>query len=113
MFCVEATGVWFEDLLVVRPVAADTTVVIDPLFIEVCEPGTIRPVAVVADVPTLCGAKIMVDGHLHLLVRGELPGEALVTIRGIRKGFANVRLTPATEAEARRNEEFWHGWKRP
>ena len=86
-----------------------TTRAIDPVFVEVCEPGSILVSAIVPDLPIPCGAKVQA-GQLTVSLADSpmgLPTEATVTVRGIRKGFAGVRFPTKTKAEMEHNHAFW------
>jgi len=92
---------------VVYPRGPETLIELDPLFVEVCEPGTLRVTGLVSDVPACCGASVIEGRLLRLLIKGRLPAEVVLTVRGTRKGFSGVRLTPSTAAQKQRNDRFW------
>jgi len=82
-----------------------TTIPIDPLFLEVCEPDSIMVIGLVPNKPSILAGENRY-GSLIITQHGAA-SVVSVTVRGIRRGFAGVRFTPASEEEFNRNREFW------
>jgi len=84
---------------------------LDPLFLEVCEPGTIVPIGWNAEGTAACGgAKIEDDTiivDLILAPNYPLPINVYVKISGVRRGYLNYRFNLHSDEQLRRNEEFW------
>lgn len=107
--CTERGDVVFEDVFTVALKEGKGKLPLPAELIESCEPGTLRAVAVTTSTPAACGVRI---GGRTLLVdaitlSGEAPTEALVTVEGIRKGFAGRRWEETTETAAKLNSEIW------
>src|SRR5690606_21126674 len=85
LFCVESPDVRFEDVLRVPITGKTTTVPIDPVFREVCEPGSIEVISACSPIPTPLGAEVIQD-QLHIRIAGDLPSYVTVKLSGIRHG---------------------------
>jgi hypothetical protein len=124
--CVEDREVPFTMVEELALTGRKTTYDIDPTFVAVCVPGTIRIQAVSLDVPATWGA--CVDGSvgiieiqdslfgkaydslqswLHFLPQRRRPINAIVSLRGIRRGFEGATFTPATYAMKVANDRFY------
>ena len=108
MFTKESPHVPFDDYFVVTIPCADTTVPIDPKFIEICEPGTLESTSTEPDLPVLVGSRIR-DGRLCLRFAEQRPDwevRLVVSVIAIRRGFAGVRFPNRTLEEFEANERF-------
>jgi hypothetical protein len=105
LYCDESPGVHFNDMFRVTLTGELTAIAIDQLFLEICEPAQILATATPEDRPVPTSA-IVKDGVLYLRTDGPAQ-TAVVFLRGVRRGFAGVRLTPATKEEFERNSQFW------
>ena len=86
---------------------------IDPQFLAVCEPGTIRAVGHTTTEPAVAG--INIDGSVvRVSFSHTTPVPEAITIKlsGTRKGFAGRRFKKRSAEEARANDDFWGGWKK-
>lgn len=105
LFVEESPEVVFHDTMLIKMTGIETTIAIDPHFVEVCEPGTIHVSGAVPDEPVLIGAKT-VDGNA---VRIKLGRECedlrvVVTLTAIRKGFMNKRFPSRNYKQFAANE---------
>jgi hypothetical protein len=106
LFCVESPDVRFEDVVRVPVTGPVTRAVIDPRFIEVCEPGSIDVISVTSPLPALLGAAV--DGSdIVVRVAGDLPSYVVVTLSGIRSGSRHIRFPLKTRDQMQRNNAFW------
>ena len=106
LFCVESPEVRFEDVVRVPVTGPVTRTVIDPRFIEVCEPGSIDVISVTSPLPALVGAAV--DGsEIVVSVAGDLPPYVVVTLSGIRSGSRNLRFPLKTRDQMQHNNAFW------
>jgi hypothetical protein len=104
--CIEAPEVLLYDVMCLLHTGRKSTAHIDPLFMEVCEPGSIKVVSVVPDKPVSVGARVVDD-----VVKAETERDKVTTLTfmlcGTRKGFAGRRFEKKTEKEYQRNIKFW------
>jgi hypothetical protein len=104
---------WFFDVAQLRMEEADTEVLapIDPLFVEACEPGSIRVLSTQPDMPLPGTLGVCVTDDNMVVVRRpqDAPRSLSVTLTlaGARRGAA-ARFPVFTEGQARRNEAFWN-----
>ena len=106
LFCVESPDVRFEDIVRIPITGPITTKTIDPLFIEVCAPGTIDVISVTSPLPSLIGAAVDRD-QLIVRIQGDLPPYVIVTLSGIRAGHRGFRFPRKTRDQMLRNNAFW------
>ena len=106
LFCVESPDVRFEDVLRVVVTGHTTIVPLDPVFREVCEPGSIEVISACSPIPTPLGAEVIQD-QLHIRIAGDLPSYVTVKLSGIRQGRRGVRFPRHTRSEMERNNRFW------
>jgi len=106
--CIESPEVLFVDKMDVEVSDSTSVFVVDPIFVEVCEPGTIRVVSATPSLPVAFGARMLGTGSFEIRVSDcrETVRFALL-LCGIRKGFLGRRFSERTEEECRRNTEFW------
>ena len=124
LYCVESPDTRFEDLIETEIVKSEQAIQIDPLFVEACEPGSLRirglhsegaglghsraRIGMVDDLPHVC---FTADGHVsEMLQSGSLP--ICITVTGVRKGHTK-RFEVFTREQAQRNNEFWSRATRP
>jgi hypothetical protein len=105
--CIEAPEVLFFDTMRVDYAGTYGTFDLDPLFVEVCEPGTIHVISVVPNEPVAVGAEMVSNGKLILRSSGDSPMRVTVMLSGIRKGFSGRRFVERTQKDFDRNVEFW------
>jgi len=116
--CVEAPEVRFEDILRVQFSGdhRDTVIVdIDPVFLGVCEPGSIVPVSAVPATPIPVGVQVC-GGLVYVRVTRSsatprFQGEVIVKLSGIRRDHT-WRFRRHTEDDMVANNAFWQGWKK-
>jgi hypothetical protein len=106
--CIEAPEVLFFDVITVDLKEEKTTHKVDQLFVEVCEPGTIRVSSIVVDEPMPIGAR-MTDNQNVLITKGdpERHTMATVTLCGVRRAFAGRRFQERTREDYEANMRFW------
>lgn len=114
--CIEAPEVLFFDTMIVDYNGVINSFVLDPMFVEVCEPGSIHILSVVPSEPVLLGAEM--TGDNKFILKSQMEGMMTVNVRvrvmlsGVRRGFANRRFIERTKTEFEKNEKFWNGaWK--
>lgn len=107
--CVESPGTWFVDYLeqAVEIRGRRTRVAIDPDFLEVCAPGTLKVVAAVPDRAAAVGAWIE-NGRTLVVESGWLrrARRVEVTLAGKRAGSLE-RFPERTRAQWEKSREFW------
>ena len=107
MSCVEAPEVRFEEIISIKCHGRlKIEHEIDPEFVFICEPDSIKAISHTTTEPALCGVKIK-ENKLIITFSGNIPEEVTVKLSGIRKGFANVRFEKKTEEQAYHNNNFW------
>lgn len=113
LLCAEMPEARFLDLMRVSMhtaigLCSHVRVPVDPVFVAVCEAGSLEVVSVVPKRSASVGATI-VDGVL--MVESDVdPGTVTVMISGLRKGHAGRFLRHSEEA-MNRNNRFWDGWR--
>ena len=106
LFCVESPDVRFEDVVRVPVVGPVTTARLDPVFVGVCEPGSLDVISVTTPTPATIGAAIAGD-TVTVWIDGDLPPYVTVTVSGIRAGSRGVRFPRKTREQMLRNNSFW------
>ena len=107
VYCVEAPEVRFEEIISIKSNGRlKIEHEIDPEFVFICEPDSIKAISHTTTEPALCGVKIK-ENKLIITFSGNIPEEVTVKLSGIRKGFANVRFEKKTEEQANHNNDFW------
>jgi hypothetical protein len=116
LICAEAPEAYFEDLLILtNPERRQHLVAaIDPVFLDVCEPGSVQLTALVPDLPCPVGGRV--EGDVVLVATtplsdGLVPSRITVRLTGIRKGLGGVRFARYSAHEAQKNLEFWSSWR--
>ena len=106
LYCVESPNVRFEDEVVVCACGGEESLGIDPMFIKVCEPGSIVVIAAQSKLMKQIFAKI--SGDKIILSRPLVVGEKVkITMTGIRLGFNGVRFTKCSKEQAEENIRKW------
>ena len=106
LYCKESPDVRFEDTIVIRAAGGEWFAGIDPMFIKVCEAGSV--VAIAAQSESLTPIFARVEGGKVVFSRGLDDGETVrVTVSGIRIGFRGVRFTRSNKEEAELNAKRW------
>ena len=107
LYCVEAPEVRFEEIISIKSNGRlKIEHEIDPEFVFICEPDSIKAISHTTTEPALCGVKVK-ENKLIITFSGNIPEEVTVKLSGIRKGFANVRFEKKTEEQANHNNDFW------
>ena len=106
LFCVESPDVRFEDVVRVPVTGSVTTAQLDPVFVGVCEPGSLDVISVTAPTPASVGAAIDGDA-ITVRIIGEIPPYVIVTVSGVRAGSRGVRFPRKTREQMLRNNSFW------
>jgi len=110
--CVEAPVAWFFDVARVMVPLAHTEIEapIDPLFVEACEPGTLRVLSAQPDAPIAGTLGVYVNDENKVVVRcPSVPLKAfsvILTLAGARRGMAE-RFPVFSDEQAARNRAFW------
>jgi len=127
MRCVESPETWFTDTFRVEITGRVTLHRIDAMFADVCDPGTIRVVSAVPDLPRPvgCVAREFPPMHWSVLLNRMVPSSeegahvvvrcgwflrprsVMVTVAGIRKGRSGQRFVPRSKEEFDRSQAFW------
>jgi hypothetical protein len=104
--CTEMPETRFEDLVRIRLDGTEATAAIDPLFVAVCEPGTIEVVGLVASRPITLGAEV-IDNALKIMAACPVEGvKVTARISGLRRGHV-ARFPEFTKEQMVHNNEFW------
>lgn len=110
--------VYFEDIMTIKAgnQGCQSHIVskeIDSMFMQVCEPGTVKVTSTQPSVPVPVGAKV--QGPLVLV---ELEGQrvqnteidVVVRLSGIRAGMVGRRFAKRTYDQMIKNNKFWEQW---
>ena len=79
---------------------------IDPKFLFVCEPDSVKAVSYSCSEPALCGAKIK-ENKIIATFKEEPPQEITLKLVGVRKGQKNIRFEARTKEQEIKNTAFW------
>ncbi len=114
MHALEGEEVIFKDVVAVPISAYFGAVLVDPTFEAVCEPGSLFVQSIhIPRCSIPAGAEICADPcgglwlQVHLAHALRVPGLATVTVCGVRRGFAGVKLQRHTVAQMRSNKAFY------
>jgi hypothetical protein len=110
--CVEMPETRFDDIVTIAVDGKGSLeYALDPTYVHVCEPGTIKPISYTCTEAAIAGLDV-VDGILRINFSHvtPLPREITVKLSGIRAGRKAKRFVEFTEEEARKNAAFWNGW---
>jgi len=113
LMCVEQPETRFEDIITMPLDDTKITADIDPRFTAVCEPGSIKVIALAPSHPVAVGARVENDKIVLEADSRNLPlsgGFVNVKLSGIRKGRAGIRFPTFTKEERARNMMFWSDW---
>ncbi len=111
LFIAEMPDVRFDDVMECAVEQRNQAVPIDPRFMEVCEPGTIRVCGTACDWPVAVGARIEGESVALRFGARKLGRTVRVVLRlsGVRKGFGDTerfRFPNRTKAQFEANERF-------
>jgi hypothetical protein len=108
LFVLEAPEVRFDDVIEAKVwQAGEPAVQIDPRFLEVCEPGSIRVCGTSCDWPVTIGVRVTGAAvRLRFQRKANRYVNVVIRLTGIRKGFSGLRLPDRTRAEFESNERF-------
>ncbi len=118
LLCVEMPEVYFEDFLTIKAGNQghqSHTVLgeIDPLFLQVCEEGTIKATAAMPSHPANVGAKVQ-GPVVEVSVEGasiqSREVDIIVRLSGIRAGMVGRRFAKRTYQQMVKNNNFWSQW---
>jgi hypothetical protein len=108
LYCVESPDIRFEDVISLKTKGKlKVEHEIDPEFVFVCEPDSIKAISYTTTEPALCGVKVK-ENKLIITFSGSIPEEVTIRLSGIRKGLKGVRFTPKTKEQADHNNNFWN-----
>lgn len=107
LFTLETPEVRFDDVLDLKVRQRNQLVVIDPRYLAVCEPGSMRVCGVSCDQPVAVAASVVGD-QVRLRFGRSAKRRVSVVIRltGIRKGFADRRFPARRHDQFLANERF-------
>lgn len=108
MFIAECPEVRFDDVMIVELKQRNTTVPIDPCFLEVCEAATIEVCGVSVDAPVAVGA-VVHDDKIRVRFaqqRQRRTVRLVIRLTGIRRGFRDHRFPSRTRQQFEANERF-------
>lgn len=110
--CIESPEVLFFDVMEFSTSGYATScrttkIDIDPIFLEIVEPETLKVLSVVPSEITSFSAKI-IKGKVIIETNRNVTGH--VMIAGVRKGFLGHRFTERTKEQFERNVAFWGGF---
>lgn len=106
--CTEMPEAWFEDVLSVVCESQVSQFPIDPLFLQVCVPGSIVVTSAQPRRPCLIGAYIE-GGHVYVetLDNPKEPLPVVLRLTGLRANCNHTRFKRHTPLEAAANTRFW------
>lgn len=104
LHCVESPEVLFLDFIEVELREGENDVRIDTQFIGVCEPGSMKVVAITPHKPANVGGYVVGD---RLKITSGCETRAVVMLKGIRKSAGGVRFPAFDDAAKTHNDEFW------
>ncbi|MBS33966.1 MAG: hypothetical protein CMO68_06115 [Verrucomicrobiales bacterium] len=111
--CVETPDVRFEDVVEIETDGREFIEhELDPTFVHVCEPGSIKCVGHSCSDPAIVGVRV--EGASLLVKFSPLtpPPETIVLkVSGVRAGRSGQRFPEYTEDEALANNAFWQSWR--
>ena len=106
LYCVESPEARFQDVVRVPILTPTTTVPIDPVFLAVCEQGSVEVISVASPSPAVVGASLS-GRWLTVKVASDLPPFVTVLLSGIRLGRRGMRFPVMTRTQMLRNNSFW------
>lgn len=113
MHGLEGTEPWFKDSITLPLMAGRGSAFLDPVFLAVCEPGTLLPqYAAIPGCGAAIGAEIETSAGrtwLRIHCHPAPPNGTLITasILGLRRGFIGQRLPLYTAAQYEANNAFY------
>ena len=111
MFIAEMPNVRFDDVETLKLYERVQRIPLDPRFVELCEPGTLKCCGYAADRPVPLGIRIEENmGETFIIVENQPEGtmatEVTVRYSAIRKGFLGARMPARTHSQFVQNEAF-------
>jgi hypothetical protein len=105
--CMEAPEVLFVDIIKVVHDGFVSVFDIDPLFVEVCEPGSLKITSAVCEEPIICGSGMYTTSKFYIKTKEKVSGYFTVMVSGVRKGFGGRRFAKRTKEDFEKNQAFW------
>lgn len=104
LYCPELPECWFLDIMQLTAHGGDIDVMIDPLFLETIEPGSLRIISASTDTGAVAYQLSM--SRLHLYTQGQR-GRVVVLLGGIRLGRDGKRFPEFSLSQQTANVRFW------
>jgi hypothetical protein len=109
LYTVEAPDVRFEEVMEIRLRGKATRRKIDPRYVAVCEPNTLRACSVTVDQPVAVGVSVEGDQVTVRVAEAGIATRAVVKLTGIRRGFLGTRFGEKTREQFEANERRLKG----
>ena len=106
LFIAEMPEVRFDDHAEIFPKKRVSKTPIDPKFMEVCEPDSVRVISALGDTAPVRYARIEEGSIVLGLSMWKRPTKVCVRLSGIRRGFRNLRFPDRTKNQFEHNERF-------
>lgn len=106
LFIAEMPEVRFDDYMEIFPKKRISKTPIDPKFMEVCEPDTVRVISAIGDVAPVKYARIEEGCVVLGTPFWKRPNRVGIRLSGIRRGFRNLRFPDRTKNQFEHNEKF-------
>lgn len=106
LFIAEMPEVRFDDHMEIFPKKRVSKTPVDPKFMEVCEPDTVRVISALGDTAPVRYARIEEGSIVLGLSMWKRPTKVCVRLSGIRRGFRNLRFPDRTKNQFEHNEKF-------
>jgi hypothetical protein len=106
--CIEAPEVLFFDVVEVKYSGVSGIFNVDRLFVEVCEPSTVKVISIVPGESVQVAVRMISDGSFELKTVREVTMSVVIILSGLRKGFSGRRFVQRTKQEYERNVKFWN-----
>jgi hypothetical protein len=104
--CIESPEILFFDVVGFTFTGVQREINVDPIFVDVCEKGSIKAISSTCSEPVPVGVKIQ-DGKFIVRAAQEIDAEMTVMLCGIRKGFYGRRFAERSRRDYEKNLEFW------
>ena len=110
LFCVEMPEVYFEELLLCKLSIGQRKLAqaIDPCFVEICVPGSLRVVELCCSQPTTVGAWIADNKVCLDRSTSESDLRVHCKVAGLRRDVLLARFPEYTAVEMANNNHFWN-----
>ncbi len=107
LFTMESPGVEFTDVINVVIPHRNKEITIDHRFIEVCEPGSVVCTGAQPNLPTFVGTEVIGNMvFIEFADQSDSEVRLIISLRGTRRGFKDVRFPNRTEEQFKANEQF-------